>query len=192
MYRKGWETLELMFWPLAWFSRQLHQPLKSISVYQNWVKKSILRRQPKLMDFGCGHGTLALQLREKDNLDAIGLDPYSPTNNPYIHRETLAEAKFPDNHFDGIITIETMEHIGNVLPVFRELNRILKPGGVLFIQTRRLEDADYQKQREKWFYLEDPKTHVSVYSEKALRKIAEKTGFSRAQFRGTRTARLIK
>lgn len=192
MYHKGWETLELMFWPLAWFSRQLHQPLKSIAVYRGWIKKSILSRQPKLMDFGCGHGTLALELRRRDNFDIIGLDPFSPVENPHIVRQTLAVAHFPANSFDGIITIETMEHITDILPTFRELQRILKPGGILFIQTRRLEDADYQAQREKWFYLEDPKTHVSIYSEPALRRIAEKTGFSRADFRGTRTARLIK
>lgn len=192
MRRKGWEILELMYWSPAWFSRQLHQAFKQIPGYSKLVQNSIKQKKPVLMDFGCGHGTMALQLREKDNLNAMGLDPYSPVDNPYISRKTLEAEHFPDNHFDGIITVETMEHIGNVLPVFQELHRILKPGGVLFIQTRRLEDADYKKQHEKWFYLEDPKTHVSVYSEKALSKIAEKTGFSRAQFRGTRTARLIK
>lgn len=190
MYRKGWETLELMLWPLAWFSRKLHQPLKSLTAYRRWVKKSILRQQPKLMDFGCGHGTLALELRRRDELDIIGLDPFSPTEDPHILRKNLSAAHFPDNFFDGIITIETMEHITDILPTFHELQRILKPGGVLFVQTRRLEDADYQKQHEKWFYLEDPKTHVSIYSELAMRKISEKTGFSRVQFRGTRTARL--
>lgn len=192
MYRKGWETLELMFWPLAWFSRKLHQPLKSIPPYRELVKKYIAGRRPTLIDFGCGHGTLALELRRRDKLDIIGLDPFSPVENHHIFRKTLNEAHFPENSFDGIITIETMEHITNVLPIFLELQRILKPGGVLFIQTRRLEDADYQKQHSQWFYLEDPKTHVSIYSESALRKIAEKTGFSRVQFRGTRTARLRK
>lgn len=192
MRQKGWETLELMFWPLAWFSRQLHQGLKKVPGYRQLTTASIIRRKLKLMDFGCGHGVLALALRRQDNLDIIGLDPFSPTDDQDIVRTTLEDAHFPDNSFDGIITIETMEHISNILPTFRELQRILKPGGVLFIQTRRLEDADYKKQQEKWFYLEDPTTHVAIYSEKALQRIAEKTGFAGAAFRGTRTARLWK
>lgn len=192
MRKKGWELLEYMAWPLAWFSRKLHAVLKYIPGYTPLVKWWVRSHMRRILDFGCGHGTTVLELRFKDTIDIIGLDPYSPTTHPHIVAATLQQARFPSEAFDGIFSIETVEHIPNVLDTFRELYRILKPGGVLLIQTRRLEDPDYTAHKGAWFYLREPKTHVSIFSERAFQTIAKKVGFSTVQFRGVRLARLIK
>jgi SAM-dependent methyltransferase len=192
MWQKGWEILELMGWPLAWWSRQLHGVLNHVPGYRGWVRTTVKQRLPKILDFGCGHGVSVLTLRERDGIDIIGLDPFSPIESPHVIRRSLLEEHFPTATFDAIFTIETMEHIPNVLEIFRELQRILKPGGVLLVQTRRLEDPDYRTHQERWFYLEDPTTHVSIYSEPAMRKIAELTGWRDVSFRGVRFAKFIK
>lgn len=184
--------LELMGWPLAWFSRIAHTLLKRIPPYNSLVRWWVKRKFKKILDFGCGHGTTVLEMRDKDDINMVGLDPYSPTQNPHIRRQLLAQANFPDNTFDGIFTIETMEHIPNVLETFLELHRILKPEGTLLVQTRRLEDPEYINQQIEWFYLREPKTHVSIYSEKAMSTIAQKAGFRSVQFRGIKFARFIK
>jgi len=190
--RKAWEVLDQMTWPIAWWSRQAHSLLQNVPSYHRLVRAQVKHRLPKILDFGTGHGTAVLELRRHDNLNITGLDPFSPTDDPVIDRRYLSEAKYPSASFDGIFAIETMEHIANVLETFAEINRILKPGGVFLIQTRRLEDPEYQRSQSKWFYLEDPKTHVSIYSETALRRIAELTGWSKVEFRGTRIARFTK
>lgn len=192
MHEHGWEMLEFMGWPIAWISRKAHAALKHIPGYRPFIKWWLKRKYKKILDFGCGHGMTVLELRKNDHIHAIGLDPYSPTENEYILRKELKEANFPDNTFDGIFTIETMEHMPNVLETVTELKRILKPGAPLIIQTRRLEDPEYIEQQGNWFYLREPKAHVSIYSEKAFRAIAEKTGWSAIHIRGTRLARLIK
>ncbi|MDA1169158.1 MAG: class I SAM-dependent methyltransferase [bacterium] len=188
MYEKGWETLECMGWPVAWWSRQVHARLKKIPAYQTWVHRSIKRRFQKVLDFGCGHGISVTELRNRDGMNVIGLDPFSPIYEPYIIRTPLITHRFDSEIFDAIFSIETLEHIPNILEIFRELHRILKPGGVLLVQTRRLEDTEYKAKQDKWFYLEGPTTHVSIYSEAAMRTIADKTGWDSVSFRGVRYA----
>ena len=43
---------------------------------------------------------------------------------------------YPDNYFDAVIFSEVIEHLNiNPLPVLQEINRILKPGGIVYITT---------------------------------------------------------
>jgi 2-polyprenyl-3-methyl-5-hydroxy-6-metoxy-1,4-benzoquinol methylase len=43
---------------------------------------------------------------------------------------------YPDNHFDAVLLSEVIEHLNfNPLPVLQEINRILKPEGILYITT---------------------------------------------------------
>lgn len=192
MYEKGWETLEYMGWSVTWWSRQAHSALRNIPGYESWVRRSIKRKFQKVLDFGCGHGITATELRNRDGMDVIGLDPFSPIDESYIIRTPLIEQRFDSEVFDAIFSIETLEHIPNILETFQELHRIVKPGGVLLVQTRRLEDPDYAAKQDKWFYLEDPTTHVSIYSEAAMRTIADKTGWDAVSFRGVRYALFTK
>jgi 2-polyprenyl-3-methyl-5-hydroxy-6-metoxy-1,4-benzoquinol methylase len=191
MRQKGWEMLELMTSKSAWFSRKVHGLLKKLPGYKEKVETEAKQKLPRLLDFGCGHGITVLELA-KEGFDIVGVDPFSPTQDPRILRQDLQASNFPDASFDGIFTIETMEHIPNVLDIYGELHRILKPNGTLLVQTRRLEDPAYQRDRKAWFYLQEPETHVSIYSEQAMKHIAEKVGFADVAFRGVKFARFIK
>jgi len=192
MYEKGWEILQLMFWPLAWQSRQVNKAINRIPLIKRHIKRKIAAKAGRLMDFGCGHGIALLELRRRDDIDVIGVDPYSPATSKHIVCQTIFDANFPDDHFDGIFSIETVEHLTDCLRVFRELFRVLKPGGVLLVQTSRLEDPGYKQHHEKWFYLADPKTHVSIYSRAALTEICRRVGFRSVKFKGTKFARFVK
>ena len=47
----------------------------------------------------------------------------------------LSEIKFPDNYFDYVLSLETLEHCPSPRVFLRELNRLLKPGGKLILST---------------------------------------------------------
>lgn len=188
---KGWEILGLMASPVAWRSRNIHAALKRVHWYRQWHENRLRRFLPRLLDFGCGQGTIVAALRGS-GFDCIGLDPFALPGTPHVLRTSLTETHLPAESFAGIFSIETMEHLTDVLGTFRGLQRLLRPGGILLVQSRRLEDPDYRAQGDQWFYLREPTTHVSIYSETALRRIAEKTGFRSVQFRGVKFARFVK
>lgn len=47
----------------------------------------------------------------------------------------LSKINLPDNYFDYILSLETLEHCPEPPVFLRELNRLLKPGGMLVLST---------------------------------------------------------
>jgi ubiquinone/menaquinone biosynthesis C-methylase UbiE len=122
---------------------RLFMPEKSVK------KKAVsflkLRSGDKLLDFGCGTGTLLELLNEERNdIRCVGYD---------VDEEILGIAKskdikntswvlgqevvlpFPDQHFDKIVSTWVFHHLENDVKeiAFRQLNRVLKPGGIMIV-----------------------------------------------------------
>jgi SAM-dependent methyltransferase len=47
--------------------------------------------------------------------------------------EDALQLSFPDNHFDLIVSVDVMEHVGKPRRMLEEIQRVLKPGGKAFI-----------------------------------------------------------
>jgi SAM-dependent methyltransferase len=55
-------------------------------------------------------------------------------------RADLHALPFPDAVFDVVISMSVVEHLANPEQAFREFGRVLRPGGILVIQTPNLYD----------------------------------------------------
>ncbi|MDJ0555458.1 MAG: sulfotransferase domain-containing protein [Microcoleaceae cyanobacterium MO_207.B10] len=85
-----------------------------------------------VLDFGAGN-TQKEYL--KPNICYLDVQQYQYTD---IVCSTL-KLPFPDNCFDGIISHAVFEHLPNPFITAKELYRILKPGGLIFIDTAFLQ-----------------------------------------------------
>ncbi len=100
-----------------------------------------LSRDSKVLDIGCGTGEQVRKCRQS-GFDVTGLEP-APTmrviaqaHNPgtSILDGVITRLPFPDQTFDLILAIEVLRylHRADVAQAYREMVRVLKPGGYLF------------------------------------------------------------
>lgn len=125
-----------------------------------------------LLDCGCGAGAYVKALNEL-GYDCIGLD---------IDCETLKVAKshfrievvngnainlpFKNKSFDGVLLIETIEHIENPIKVLLEAKRVARKQ--IFLTTPNLDCLPYLASFHVVpHHLLDP-THVSLFTKKSL------------------------
>ncbi len=113
------------------------------------------------LDFGAGPGpALADMLREAGHDVAI-YDPF------YAPDPTVLDARY-----DFITASEVVEHLRRPGPELDRLYRLLKPGGLLGIMTKRVIDRE---RFARWHYIRDP-THVSFFSRATFTWLAARWG----------------
>ncbi len=93
-----------------------------------------------LLDLGCGKGTLVESLRAK-GWDAFGCDVANSNASDYVENEAVKDylrtieivpyrLPFEDGQFDIVISQVVLEHVMDYEGTFREIHRVLKPGGI--------------------------------------------------------------
>ena len=104
------------------------------------------------IDIGCGPGMLAIELAKRSEFRIIGLD-IDPDQRPLFEKRireagldqrvsfVLGDAQklpFADNSADAIVSRGTLTFIPDIGECLREVERVLKPGGVAFLGGRYL------------------------------------------------------
>jgi len=116
------------------------------------VKLFKKRKIKKILDLGCGTGRHAVYLAQR-KFDVYGIDIAQEgikIAKKWLRENGLSASlkvgdiykKLPykDNFFDGIISTNTLHHakIEQIRKLIKEMERILKPGGLIFITVRRV------------------------------------------------------
>ena len=93
-------------------------------------------------DIGCGYGATAKILAERYAANVTGMTisstqwRYAEVNNSVPGKTTFLlrnwyQNELPDNRFDVVETVESLEHMPDLPTFFRECYRVMKPGGRL-------------------------------------------------------------
>lgn len=115
------------------------------------------------LDFGCGPGpALALMLREA-GMDMALYDPFFYPDTSVLGRS-----------YDFITCTEVVEHLRHPAQIFRQLDRLLAPGGWLGVMTCFQTDDE---RFANWHYRRDP-THIVFYRQATLEWLANAHGWA--------------
>jgi len=114
-------------------------PLEACEALSHAVAdKLALKPGDAVCDVGCGYGGTSRILADMGaevtglTLSAAQLayaESAHPRANPRLMRQDWLENSFPDASFDGVLSIESSEHMVDKPKFFAEVARTLKPGG---------------------------------------------------------------
>ena len=95
-----------------------------------------------------------------------------------IYLDLMEKLPYQDGFFDFVNMVEIIEHIPllNIHFYLSELQRIIKPDGVLLLTTpnypiKRVYDILDAFRMHQWFRLKDDPTHVAYYNHRTLRSL---------------------
>lgn len=143
-----------------------------------------------VLDCGCGGGANLTRLLKKcPNGRATGIDysPVSVEKSREVNRQAIADGRcevllasvtalpFADAQFSLVTAFETVYFWPDLAQSFREVYRVLQPGGTFFICNEGGGDA---KKDEKWLQLIDGMT---IYTPADLKSALEQAGFGAVQ-----------
>lgn len=107
----------------------------------------------KLLEIGCGKGTfLAKAASDGFEVEAIELNKLLIERlkkiTSKIYEEDILQLDLPENYYDVIYFRDVMEHIPSIQPFMQKISKILKPGGIVFIDTHNIDSLVNMATRE--------------------------------------------
>ena len=157
----------------------------------DWGMKFLpLSSNAKVLDCGCGGGANIRRLLKKYPqaiIKGIDYSPVSVEKSKKVNEAAIAEGRcavlqgsvadmmFADNWFDAVTAFETVYFWPNLPRCFREVSRVLKPGGTFLICNESNGDTDKD---EKWTEIIGGMT---IYKDTQLKAYLEQVGFHEVQ-----------
>ena len=145
------------------------------------VLKKLNRKNPRVLDVGCGRGLL-LRAFQRRGCDVLGTE-FSDGACRFA-REVLKipvrvgllhELDFPDRSFDVVVMWHVLEHVSDPRPTLAEVSRILRPGGIFLVGVPDFGSPEARLTKAGWFHLDMPR-HLSHHTRGSLEKILKDAG----------------
>lgn len=182
-YFKRWNYADrgLGRYSMYWFARRYFAHL-----IRRYAPHNATSDQPgRLLEMGCGLGHLLSLLQDDYQCTGIDLIDYSieqsRLNAPKadIHQMDVADiSQFEAGSFSVIVALHLVEHLPDPEQTIREVNRLLKPGGLFFFATphpeysfRRFKDRDTDA-------IGKDKTHINCHVPAVWKQWCETNGFT--------------
>lgn len=159
---------------------------RAIEKFSNYVWNARLKNIHKfikngnLLDIGAAFGGFLKAAKKYYNPYGIELSKYAGRHaknifSKNIHIGTLENHPFKNEQFSVITMIELLEHLPDPLSALKKCYKLLKPGGLLVIQTANMDGLQARKEKDKYHYFLPG--HVSYFTEKNLVSSLIKVGF---------------
>ena len=163
------------------YEKHREQKIRTAMVRLNRVAAHVASPRPKLLDIGCSVGC-TVEAANARGWDAHGVD-VSQDAVDYCRSRGLncqvvgpLELPFADQAFDVVVSWHVIEHVADVKQTLREWRRVLKPGGVLFMETPDATCGKVRRLKEKYRKFWAPE-HTYTFTPDNMARLLTSTGF---------------
>ena len=159
------------------FINNLYHKVRKRTLVQkrNLVQSATLHTTGNILDVGCGTGAF-LHTMKNANWNITGLEPDETARKKAweLHgiQPDLAETFYtlPVQSFDAITLWHVLEHVHDLHGYMNQLQKLLRPGGRLFIAVPNYTSYDAQHYKESWAAYDVPR-HLYHFSPAAMKKL---------------------
>ena len=108
-----------------------------------------LIKNKRIVDFGCGHGNFLMSMLKFKPTECVGIDygkksiqyanryrkRFFPKHNISFLKRSVYQSKLKNNYFEFAIQNGVFHHLKDEKKAYKEVHRVLKPGGYFWLYT---------------------------------------------------------
>ena len=150
--------------------------------------KSRLPDTKGALDIGAGDGAFLEELLNAGFTDVVGVEPSAapiaaaaPHLKPLIKHDLFRPDDYPSASFSLVTCFQTLEHLSDPMEMCRSAQRLLKPGGAVFViaHDRRSLSARVLGMKSPIFDIE----HLQLFSPDSARQLLQRAGFAKVDLK---------
>lgn len=137
----------------------------------------------RLLDVGCANGQFLAWMRALGGWDVYGVEPSADAaimarqEDLPVFTGSIEQADFPSGFFDVVTLWDVIEHVHDPSATLREVQRVLKPDGVLVMRLPNHDSVDAKIFGKYWAGFDAPR-HLYVFGIRTIEKLLENTRFT--------------
>jgi 2-polyprenyl-3-methyl-5-hydroxy-6-metoxy-1,4-benzoquinol methylase len=156
--------------------------LEELSFFDRYKKSG------KLLDIGAGAGIFLWHARDRGwQVDGVELSEYG-VNFARQHfgiqlvNGTLQQSSYAPGSFDVVTLQDVIEHISNPFEMLSDVNRLLRPGGIVSLATPNFSSLGRVIYQDDWALI-SPVEHLCLFNKKSLFTLLKATGFEVEEYK---------
>lgn len=158
-----------------------HEKKRFESIFKNLDQ--FAPKKGRFLDVGAATGFLVLEANKKGwqaegvEISKWAADYAKKTLKVKMFQGDMFRAKFENESFDAVTMLDILEHLESPIKELKEVHRILKKGGVIYIETINFDHFITKHLIGRNYKHLVPAFHLIYFGRKQLRQFLEKSGF---------------
>lgn len=137
----------------------------------------------RLLDVGAAYGLFVAAARDA-GFDAVGLEPAADCAEVarrefgvQVETGRIETFEFAEKSFDVVTMLDVIEHLEDPCAVVERAARLLRPGGLLVVETGDRDALCARVCGSRWYFY-DPPQHLTFFGRASLSRMLAGAGFS--------------
>jgi len=147
--------------------------------------RRLVGNEARILEVGCGNGAFLLLMRRFGSsgwelagvdIDDVARQPLE-RNNITFHHGRFEDLSFAADSWDLIVMKDVIEHLDNPAAVLEKARHVLKPSGLLLLETPNYQGWDAKIFRSSYWGGWHFPRHWTIYHPQSLRSHLHRSGF---------------